>query len=195
MTPKPVQVGRLLLAISALAFAACFACVTLVPLVPYQPVCGLGRQERTLEGPLRSEFADQLVVALAQEGFRFRRNGDVVMVPYADVWPNRVEFRLAWRPRYEDLRNFQINVDRSLARNIANGQLGAGQETHVPSRTITPPAPLQAYLRSLEPELGHFPPARNDPIAGRAWADRFIYDCTLLRLALIRVEDRPDAPR
>jgi hypothetical protein len=67
---------------------------TLVPLVPYAPVCDLGRQILPLDGPRRREFIDQLVLPLARDGFRFRRSGDVILMPQADIWPNRTSSRL-----------------------------------------------------------------------------------------------------
>ena len=94
-------------------------------------------------------------------------------MPHEDIWPNRVEARVPWRARYRHLVNFQINAARRLAENITNGSLLTGWDPRIPDRIITRPAPLQTYLRSLELELGHFPPARNDMAAERAWDDRF----------------------
>lgn len=158
MGARPLRLGRLLLAVSSMGVAAWVAYVTLVPLVPYQPICGAGRQSAYLEGPLRAEFVDQLVVALAEEGFRFRRIGDLVLVPYLDLWPKTGIRPRARKAPFRDLVNFQVNIDWRLADNIARGALWLGNHPRSPGRSITPPQPLLAIMRSLEPELGPLPP-------------------------------------
>ena len=67
---RPLRPGWIVFTAFTLAFASWFAYVTLMLLVPYEPTCGIGRRMQYLAGPLRPEFADQLVIVLTREGFR-----------------------------------------------------------------------------------------------------------------------------
>lgn len=191
VSARPLGLGRLLLVVSASGFAAWFAYVTFVPLVPYKPICGIGRNAVGLEGPLRAEFVEQLVVALAEEGFRFRRAGEVVQVPHADIWPNRGTLSRPGHAMSRSFASFQAKLDATLATNIAQGRLWLGNAPRRPGRDITVPPPLQAHLDRLQAQYGPLPARSSD--TDWPWFDLFTTDCALLRAALIRVEDLPDA--
>jgi len=138
-----------------------FLAITLLPLKPYVPICGR-RDDHVLHGPMREQYVALLAQSMAEEGFRYYRDGNTILVP---VWPV-----------------FDGRRHRDWA-NIAEGvQIGP--------HFYRPPAPVLRLL-GIEGPYGPYPRSKEGSSAQYGPDYRFVEDCNLFRAAVLKVEAMP----
>jgi hypothetical protein len=162
-----------------LAFAALFAATVLVPLRLYKPSCGdptlsiLGGPPR-INGPLRPEYVEMLTRAMREEGFRFWRIGETILVPLLPIFDgNRI---------FDTWTDFVINTEWRIASSIANGYTVHG--------CAPPPEAVRRLDAGIKGTCGGVRPERQ-PDGGLVYARgvEITNDCDLFRAAVIRIED------
>jgi hypothetical protein len=125
---------------------------------------------------MREQYVALLAQAMAEDGFRYFRNGDLILVP---VWPL---FDGARPMTWED---FQLNIPWRIASNIAQGvQIGP--------RFYRQPAPVLQLL-GVEGPWGPYPRPKDGSAAVYGPNYRFVEDCNLFRAAVLKVEAMPSA--
>jgi hypothetical protein len=164
--------GRRLL-VWALASIMLFLVITLVPVKRYVPICGWP-DGHTLRGPMREQYVALLAHYMAEEGFRYFRHRNTILVP---IWP-------VFDGGLFDWIDFQLNFPWKIASNIGEGVTILG-------RRYPPPEPVLRTLRETEGPYGPYPRTRGSGSVQIGAKERYHEDCNLFRAAVLRVEDMP----
>ena len=166
------RLGKRLLAL-VLAGATLFLVLTLVPVKRYAPICGWP-DSHTLRGPMREQFVALLAHHMAEEGFRYLRHRNAILVP---VWPLSDGDLFDWI-------DFQHNFPWKIASNIGEGVTILG-------RRYPPPEPVLRTLRETEGPYGPYPRTKEGGSVQIGAKERYREDCNLFRAAVLKVEDMP----
>lgn len=171
------------IAAGLLVVSALFAVVTLVPLRVYKPSCGdpprsvFGVAPR-LDGPLRPEYVEMLTRAMREEGFRFWRIENTILLPLLPIFDGN--------DSPEGWTDFVNNTEWRIASSIVNGYTAHG--------CAPPPEAVRRLDSEIKGTCGAPPERQPD---GRLSHPRGVWisnDCALFRAAVIRVEDMEASP-
>jgi hypothetical protein len=168
--------------------AALFAAATLVPAQIYQPSCGrfpkwgLGGSPK-ISGPLREEYVEMLTRAMDEDGFRYWRFGNAILIPFWPVFEGNRRWDWTYFIANAEWFGFVANAEWRIAHSIANGYTAHG--------CARPPEALRRLIGEYKPTCG-VPPERLP--GGRVVYPGGVavaHDCALFRAAVIRIEDMP----
>lgn len=159
--------------------AVLFAAAALVPMQVYKPSCGrapkwgLNGRPR-IDGPLRPEYVEMFTHAMREEGFRYWRVRDAILVPLLPIFDGNSHW---------DWTDFIINNEWRIAYSIVNGYTADG--------CAPPPEAVRRLYGDIKGTCG-VPPERL-PEGRVVYPPSFWIrgDCNLLRAAVIRIEDMP----
>lgn len=157
--------------------------VTLVPLRVYKPSCGdplrsvFGVAPR-LDGPLRPEYVEMLTRAMREEGFRFWRIENTILLPLLPI--------LDGNDSPEGWTDFVNNTEWRIASSIVNGYTAHG--------CAPPPEAVRRLDSEIKGTCGAPPERQPDGRLSHPRGVRISNDCALFRAAVIRVEDMEASP-
>lgn len=177
MTGAAIRRFALRLLAGLLVAVGSLAVVTVAPIQVYKPSCGrpyplVGRPK--ISGPLRPAYVDMFTRLMRQEGFRYWRLGDMVLVPMSPVFDGNERW---------DWNDFTLNMEWRVAYSIANGYTADGCAPTLEA--------VRRLFGNIEGSCGR--PVERTPDGRRISPPTFWIedDCNLFRAAVVRVEDMP----